>query len=203
MVVWGIDLLEYLRIDDPIGAVPVHMIAGIWGTLSLGLFAAGKYGASTAMGGDPSSPVTGLFYGGGFGVLKAQAIGSFSMTIATFVSSMALMYAVKYAFRLRIPTEGEIEGLDLARARLPRIPGIRCERRRRLPEVDRRCTNRQAHPGAAFESQEGGVGARATWNRSTETLRESSMRITKRAGLSRNSATDSGPARAYDDRTRS
>jgi len=68
VVVWGIDLLEYLRIDDPIGAVPVHMIAGIWGTLSLGLFAAGKYGAATAMGGDPSSPVTGLFYGGGMGV---------------------------------------------------------------------------------------------------------------------------------------
>lgn len=47
VVVWGIDLLEYLRIDDPIGAVPVHMMAGIWGTLSLGLFAAGKYGAPT------------------------------------------------------------------------------------------------------------------------------------------------------------
>ena len=55
VVVWGIDLLEYLRIDDPIGAVPVHMIAGIWGTLSLGLFAAGKYGAPTATGADTSS----------------------------------------------------------------------------------------------------------------------------------------------------
>jgi Amt family ammonium transporter len=74
------------------------------------------------MGGDPSSPVTGLFYGGGFGVLKAQAIGSFSMTIATFVSSMALMYAVKYAFRLRIPTEGEIEGLDLHEHGFPAYP---------------------------------------------------------------------------------
>src|SRR5450432_2511241 len=42
VTIWGIDLLEYLRIDDPIGAVPVHMVAGIWGTLSLGLFAAGK-----------------------------------------------------------------------------------------------------------------------------------------------------------------
>ncbi len=122
MVVLGIDLLEYLRIDDPIGAVPVHMIAGIWGTLSLGLFAAGKYGAATAMGGDPSSPVTGLFYGGGLGVLKAQAIGSFSITIATFVASMALMYAVKYAFRLRIPTEGEIEGLDLHEHGFPAYP---------------------------------------------------------------------------------
>ena len=44
------DLLEYLRIDDPIGAVPVHMVCGIWGTMSLGLFAAGKYGAPTPTG---------------------------------------------------------------------------------------------------------------------------------------------------------
>lgn len=47
VVVWGIDLLEYLRIDDPIGAVPVHAMAGIWGRLSLGFFAAGKYGGPT------------------------------------------------------------------------------------------------------------------------------------------------------------
>src|SRR5260370_17572113 len=70
VVVWGIDLLEYLRIDDPIGAVPVHMVAGIWGTLSLGLFAAAKSGAATAMGSNATTPVTALFYGGGFGVLK-------------------------------------------------------------------------------------------------------------------------------------
>lgn len=50
VVVWGIDLLEHLRIDDPIGAAPVHMIGGIWGTLSLGLFAAGRYGAATPTG---------------------------------------------------------------------------------------------------------------------------------------------------------
>src|ERR1700689_1100766 len=89
VVVWGIDLLEYLRIDDPIGAVPVHMIAGIWGTLSLGLFAAGKYGAPTALGADTSRVVTGLFYGGGWGWLEAQAIGSFSITVSTFVASLA------------------------------------------------------------------------------------------------------------------
>jgi Amt family ammonium transporter len=122
VVIWGIDLLEYLRIDDPIGAVPVHAVAGIWGTLSLGLFAAGKYGSPTATGADVSSVVTGLFYGGGVGVLKAQMIGSFSVTIATFVSAMALMYAVKFAFRLRIPTEGEIEGLDLHEHGFPAYP---------------------------------------------------------------------------------
>jgi Amt family ammonium transporter len=122
VVVWGIDLLEYLRIDDPIGAVPVHMMAGIWGTLSLGLFAAGKYGAPTATGADTSTVVTGLFYGGGFGVLYAQMIGSFSVTIATFVVSMILMYGIKYTFRLRIPTEGEIEGLDIHEHGFPAYP---------------------------------------------------------------------------------
>jgi Amt family ammonium transporter len=100
----------------------VHMVAGIWGTLSLGLFAAGKYGAPTPLGADTSSVVTGLFYGGGMGVLKAQMIGSFSVTIATFVVSMALMYAIKWSFRLRIPTEGEIEGLDLHEHGFPAYP---------------------------------------------------------------------------------
>ncbi len=122
VVVWGIDLLEYMRIDDPIGAVPVHMIAGIWGTLSLGLFAAGKYGAPTPTGADTSSVVTGLFYGGGMGVLKAQMIGSFSITIATFIVSMALMYAVKATGTLRVTTEGEIEGLDLHEHGFPAYP---------------------------------------------------------------------------------
>src|SRR5689334_14671270 len=100
VVVWGIDALEYMRIDDPIGAVPVHMIGGIWGTLSLGLFAAGKYGAPTPTGADVSTVVTGLFYGGGVGVLKAQFIGSVSVTVATFAAATALMYSIRFAYRL-------------------------------------------------------------------------------------------------------
>jgi Amt family ammonium transporter len=113
VVVWGIDALEYLRIDDPIGAVPVHMVGGIWGTLSLGLFAAGKYGAATPTGQDVTTVVTGLFYGGGFGVLKAQLIGSASVVVATFVAAMALMYGVKATGTLRVSAEGELEGIDL------------------------------------------------------------------------------------------
>ena len=113
VVVWGIDALEYLRIDDPIGAVPVHMIGGIWGTLSLGLFAAGKYGVATPTGQDVSTVVTGAFYGGGIGVLKAQFIGSISITAATFATAMVLMYAVKATGTLRVSAEGELEGLDL------------------------------------------------------------------------------------------
>src|SRR6201994_4687311 len=77
----GVKLLEYLRIDDPIGAVPVHGMAGIWGTLSLGLFATGEFGITGPYGADNSAAnlVTGLFYGGGTSVLKAQATGTFTI----------------------------------------------------------------------------------------------------------------------------
>jgi Amt family ammonium transporter len=113
VVVWAIDLLEYVRVDDPIGAVPVHMACGIWGTLSLGLFAAGKYGLPTPTGSDTSTVLTGLFYGGGFGTLEAQLIGSASVTVAAFSVALVLMYAVKATGTLRVSAEGELEGLDL------------------------------------------------------------------------------------------
>ncbi len=113
VVVWGLDLLEYLRIDDPIGAVPVHLFAGIWGTLSLGLFAAGTYGASTATGPDTSSVVTGLFYGGGVSQLLKQLLGSGATVLATLAISLVMMYALKYVGVLRVSKEGELEGLDI------------------------------------------------------------------------------------------
>jgi ammonium transporter, Amt family len=112
-VVLGTDLLEHLRIDDPIGAVPVHMIGGIWGTLSLGLFATGTYGFPTPTGADTSIVITGLFYGGGAGQLIAQAIGSASVTSTTLAVAFILMYAVKLTGTLRVSTAGEIQGLDL------------------------------------------------------------------------------------------
>ena len=84
------------------------MVNGIWGTLSLGLFAAGKYGAPTSTGADVSSPLAGLFYGGGFGVLKAQIIGSAAVTAAAFAGGLAVMYLVKATGTLRVSAEGEL-----------------------------------------------------------------------------------------------
>ncbi|MGZ3426328.1 MAG: ammonium transporter, partial [Polyangia bacterium] len=112
--VLGIDFLEYIRVDDPIGAVPVHGFCGIWGTLSLGLFATGQFGAPTPTGADVSSGalVSGLFYGGGFAQLKGQLIGSVSVTAATFGVALALMYVVKKMGYLRISEAGELEGID-------------------------------------------------------------------------------------------
>ena len=113
VVVLGVELLEWLRIDDPIGAVPVHGLCGIWGTLSLGLFACGKYGVTGALAADNSAPLTGLFYGGGASLLLAQTIGSVIVTAATFGVALAVMYAVKAMGVLRVSAEGETYGLDL------------------------------------------------------------------------------------------
>jgi Amt family ammonium transporter len=112
-VIWATDALEYLRIDDPIGAVPVHMVCGIWGTLSLGLFATGAYGLPTPTGVDLTVSVKGLLYGGGTAQLMSQFIGSGAVTMATLVVSAVLMYSVKATGTLRVSREGEIEGLDL------------------------------------------------------------------------------------------
>ena len=114
------ELLEHLRIDDPVGALPVHGVCGIWGTLSLGFFACGDYSAAgssptgvpTVVSHGPDA-LTGLFYGGGWTVLKAQCIGSFVVCAATFASAMVMFKALN-AFRLlRVSKEGELEGFDL------------------------------------------------------------------------------------------
>jgi Amt family ammonium transporter len=113
LVILAVDLLEWLRIDDPIGAVPVHGVCGIWGTVSLGLFASGQYGVTGPLGADNSAPLRGLFYGGGFQVLEAQIIGSACVTISTFVVAMVVMKAVNAMGMLRLPAEMETYGMDL------------------------------------------------------------------------------------------
>jgi Amt family ammonium transporter len=120
IVILGVDLLEYLRIDDPIGAWPVHGLCGIWGTLSLGLFACGYYNAGGSSPTGVPSPVphsadalTGLFYGGGIAVLKAQIIGSFIICAATFACAMTVFAVLNLFGRLRISKQGEEEGLDI------------------------------------------------------------------------------------------
>jgi Amt family ammonium transporter len=119
IVIWlAVNLIEYLRIDDPVGAVAVHGFGGIWGTLSLGLFASGQFGSTGPLGADNSAPVKGLFYGGGMDVLKAQFIGSATITIATFAVTFIMMWLIRklpYPYNLRLEEKGETGpgGLDM------------------------------------------------------------------------------------------
>jgi Amt family ammonium transporter len=108
----GVDLLEHLRIDDPIGAVAVHGFAGIWGTLSLGLFATGTFGVPTPDGVDKTTLVKGLLYHGGIDQLKAQAIGSITCVLAISAVSALVFALVKATKTLRVGREGELEGID-------------------------------------------------------------------------------------------
>jgi Amt family ammonium transporter len=102
VVVFGIDFIEWLRVDDPIGAVAVHGFAGIWGTWSLGLFATGQW-----------NDVKGLFWGGGTKQLFAQVWGNAVVGGAAFLIAMALMLGVKMTGTLRVSEEGELEGIDI------------------------------------------------------------------------------------------
>ncbi|MEA2843510.1 MAG: ammonium transporter, Amt family [Actinomycetota bacterium] len=109
----GVDLLERVRVDDPIGAVPVHGFCGILGTLCLGLFATGDFGIPTPDGVDTSTVVTGLFYGGGLDQLKAQFIGSITCVIVITAVSCALFWFVRKTKTLRVDHDGELEGIDM------------------------------------------------------------------------------------------
>ena len=113
----AVDFLEWLKVDDPIGAVAVHMACGIFGTLSIGLFAAGKYGLPTPTGADNATPVEGLFYGGGTGQLVVQLIGSVSCIVVVSVVSIILFKVLRSlpgSFNLRLEHELELEGIDIA-----------------------------------------------------------------------------------------
>ena len=105
LVVFGVWLLDYvLRIDDPVGAVAVHCMNGIWGTIATGLFA-----TTSAPGNDT---LTGLFYGGGFTLFGKQLLGMFSVIAWTVVTITITFMIIKATVGLRVSEEEEIEGLD-------------------------------------------------------------------------------------------
>ena len=113
----AVDFMEWLKVDDPIGAVAVHMFAGIWGTLAIGLFAAGKYGLPTPTGADNATPVEGLFYGGGTGQLVVQIIGSLSCIVVVSLVSIIIFKIIRSlpgSWNLRLEHELELEGIDIA-----------------------------------------------------------------------------------------
>jgi ammonium transporter, Amt family len=114
VVIIAVDLTEWVRVDDPCGAFAVHGACGIWGTLSLGLFAVGNYGLPGASGADTSGGrVTGLFYGGGTDQLIAQVKGSATIVACTAAAGLLVMFGLKALRMLRVSEAGELEGLDI------------------------------------------------------------------------------------------
>ena len=112
LVVFGVWFLDYvLAVDDPVGAVAVHFMNGVWGTLAVGLFA-----TTSAPGNDT---FVGLFYGGGFGLLGKQIIGVVSVCAWTAVTITIAFFIINATAGLRVTAEEEIVGLDSCEHGLP------------------------------------------------------------------------------------
>ncbi|MCR5476023.1 MAG: ammonium transporter [Lachnospiraceae bacterium] len=106
LVCFGVWFLDYkLHIDDPVGAVAVHMMNGVWGTIAVGLFA-----TTSAPGNDT---LVGLFYGGGFTLLGIQLLGFVTVACWTVLMMVITFTVIKKIFGLRVTEEEEIEGLDV------------------------------------------------------------------------------------------
>ena len=112
LVVFGVWFLDYvLAVDDPVGAVAVHFMNGVWGTLAVGLFA-----TTSAPGNDT---FVGLFYGGGFDLLGKQIVGVVSVCAWTAVTITIAFFIINAAAGLRVTAEEEIVGLDSCEHGLP------------------------------------------------------------------------------------
>ena len=106
LVVLSVFALDKAHVDDPVGAVSVHCVNGVWGTLAVGLFA-----APVAAGYGNDAP--GLLYGGGFRLLGVQALGALCTAAWAFGTGSAIFFALKKARILRVPAKTELKGLDL------------------------------------------------------------------------------------------
>jgi Amt family ammonium transporter len=114
LVVLAVIFFDKLRIDDPVGALAVHLVNGLWGTFAVGLFAhpALKTGAS------------GLIYGGGIALLKIQLTGMVAVGATTFLSSLLLWQIIKMTMGIRVTREEEIGGLDIGEMGLEAYNGF-------------------------------------------------------------------------------
>jgi len=105
LVVLAVIVFDRIKIDDPVGALSVHLVNGVFGTLCVGLFAQDKItGVATG---------NGLFYGGGTQLLATQLIGVITVALYTFVISLAAWSFLKATIGIRVSLQEEIEGLDI------------------------------------------------------------------------------------------
>ncbi|MFH0846795.1 MAG: ammonium transporter [Chloroflexota bacterium] len=95
---FAVGFLDRIHVDDPVGALPVHLVNGMWGTIAVGLFHETK----------------GLFFGGGLSQLGIQTLGVISVALWTTVTAGFTFWAIKHTVGLRVTAKEELEGLDLA-----------------------------------------------------------------------------------------
>jgi len=109
LVVVSVDFFDKkLKIDDPVGAISVHGICGVFGTLAVGFFAQSDYAVIAGF-----DKVNGLFFGGGAHQLLVQFLGSISTITWSFTTMFIIFIIMKYTIGLRVTRESELKGLDI------------------------------------------------------------------------------------------
>ena len=111
LVCVSVAFVDKLFVDDPVGAVSVHGVCGLWGLISVGLFADGVYG--NGWNGTANVPLKGLLMGGGFGQLGAQLVGCVTIIVWAFGLSLLFFKALDAVMGIRSRPEDEIMGLDV------------------------------------------------------------------------------------------
>lgn len=114
IVVFSVNFLDkVLHIDDPVGAISVHGVCGVFGTIAVGLFA-----------NRPEDDLVGLFFGGGWKLLGVQALGALTAFVWVTATAGTLFLIIKYTMGLRVNKEEEIKGLDIEEHGTESYPGF-------------------------------------------------------------------------------
>lgn len=118
LVVFAVEIIDRkLKVDDPVGAISVHAVNGIWGTIAVGLFAQASFGEANGV-----AAVNGLFFGGGVAQLGRQLLGVVSVLAWVGVTSALLFLALKKTVGIRVSEEGQKLGLDITEHNLEAYP---------------------------------------------------------------------------------
>ena len=115
-----LSLERFFYIDDPVGAISVHGIGGIWGSLALGLFSAREHINYAHV----AYPKAGLFFGGGAEQLLLQLIGILAVVVWSFIISFIVWKILKHTIGIRVSQKAEVDGLDLAEHGMEAYPGF-------------------------------------------------------------------------------
>ncbi|BAQ64910.1 ammonium transporter [Geminocystis sp. NIES-3709] len=105
LVVFAVYFLDSLKIDDPVGAVSVHLVNGVWGTIAVGLFADSII--------TENENISGLFSSGNFNLLGVQLLGILSVGVTMVIISTLFWNLLKFTLGLRVSPEEEYLGLDI------------------------------------------------------------------------------------------
>jgi Amt family ammonium transporter len=114
IVVLGVEFLDKIGVDDPVGAVPVHGMNGLWGTLAVGLWGQAKLGLAR----------DGLFHGGGFTQLGVQVLGVVAVSAFAMAAMFLVFLTIKKTVGLRVSRAEELRGLDIGEHGLEAYAGF-------------------------------------------------------------------------------